>query len=75
MARRALEYALGNHPDAGITTETRLGHPTRAIPNRTDAVDAFVIGSHGGSSSDRPIVGNVARKEFRRSHVPVIAAR
>ncbi|WP_246986192.1 universal stress protein [Halorientalis marina] len=126
MARRALEYALENHPDAEITvmhvvgepspwgaaatsialeddieeaaeeraaevfadaqelaaeydveisTEVRLGDPSRAILNRTDDFDAVVIGSHGGSLADRLVVGNVAQKVFRRSPVPVIVAR
>lgn len=37
--------------------------------------DAVVIGSHGGSVVDRLIVGNVARKVFRNSPVPVVVAR
>jgi nucleotide-binding universal stress UspA family protein len=126
MARRALEYALENHPDAEITvmhvvgepspwgaaatsialeddieeaaeeraaevfaaaqelaaeydveitTEVRLGDPSRAILNRADDFDAVVIGSHGGSLADRLVVGNVAQKVFRRSPVPVLVAR
>jgi nucleotide-binding universal stress UspA family protein len=61
--------------DVDITTEVRLGDPTRAILNRTEDFDAVVIGSHGGSLSDRLIVGNVAQKVFRRSPIPVIVAR
>ena len=126
MARRALEYALENHPDADITvlhvvggpstmggvatalaleedleavaqeharevfdgardlaaeygvevtTEVQLGHPARAVLNRADDFDAVVIGTHGGSVADRLVVGDVARKVFRNSPVPVIVAR
>lgn len=126
MAKRALEYALENHPDAEITvlhvvgepspmmgiatglaleenleqaaeeraedifddareiaseheveisTDVRLGQPTRAILNRADDFDAVVIGSHGGSLVDRLVVGNVAERVFRRSPVPVIVVR
>jgi nucleotide-binding universal stress UspA family protein len=58
-----------------ITTEVQLGDPTRAILNRAEDFDAVVVGSHGGSMSDRLFVGNVAQKVFRRSPVPVIVAR
>ncbi|NLV07348.1 universal stress protein [Haloarcula rubripromontorii] len=126
MARRALAYALENHPDAEITvlhvvggpsplggaatalalsddieaaaeeraeevfddareraaeydveitTEVQLGHPVRAILNRAADFDAVVLGTHGGSLSDRLVVGNVAQKVFRNSPVPVIIAR
>lgn len=61
--------------DVEITTEVQLGHPTRAILNRADDLDVVVIGSHGGSVTDRLVVGNVAQKVFRRSPVPVIAVR
>jgi nucleotide-binding universal stress UspA family protein len=70
---RARELA-GEH-DSEITTEVKLGDPTRAILNRADDFDAVVIGTHGGSMADRLLVGNVAQKVFRRSPVPVIAAR
>lgn len=126
MARRALEYALENHPDAEttvlhvvgepspmlgtaagltleddleeavadrttelfdharalaaehdteITTDVQLGHPVRAILNRADDFDVVVIGSHGGSLTDRLFVGDVAQQVFRRSPVPVVVVR
>jgi nucleotide-binding universal stress UspA family protein len=59
---------LADEFDTEITTEVRLGHPTRAILNSADDFDAVVIGSHGGSLSDRLFVGNVAEKVFRRLH-------
>jgi nucleotide-binding universal stress UspA family protein len=58
-----------------LTTEVRMGDPSRAILNRADDFDAVVIGSHGGSLVDRLVVGNVAQKVFRRSPVPVTVAR
>jgi len=70
---RARELAADH--DIEITTEVKLGDPTRAILNRVEDFDAVVIGTHGGSMADRLFVGNVAQKVFRRSPVPVIAAR
>jgi nucleotide-binding universal stress UspA family protein len=58
-----------------ITTEIRLGHPARAILDRSDDFDAVVIGTHGGSMADRLVVGNVVQKVFRNSPVPVIVTR
>jgi nucleotide-binding universal stress UspA family protein len=58
-----------------ISNEYRLGHPVRAILDESEDFDAVVIGSHGGSLLDRLVVGNVAKKVFRRSPVPVIAVR
>lgn len=60
---------------AEITTDVRLGHPARAILNSADDFDAVVIGSHGGSLTDRLVIGNVAVKVVRQSPVPVIVAR
>jgi nucleotide-binding universal stress UspA family protein len=70
---RARELAAER--DIEIDTDVRLGHPARAILNRANGFDAVVIGSHGGSMSDRLFVGNVAQKVFRRSPVPVIVVR
>ncbi len=126
MARRALEFALGAHPDAEVTaltvvgepstmmgeaaglaladdveraarerarnvqdrareiaaeygtevdTDVQLGHPVRAILNRAGEYDAIVMGSHGGTLSERLFVGNVAEKVLRRSPVPVTVVR
>jgi nucleotide-binding universal stress UspA family protein len=126
MARRALEFALGAHPDAEVTaltvvgepstmmgeaaglaladdveraarerarnvqdrareiaaeygtevdTDVQLGHPVRAILDRAGEYDAIVMGSHGGTLSERLFVGNVAEKVLRRSPVPVTVVR
>lgn len=61
--------------DGEITTEVKIGHPSRAILNRAEAFDAVILGSHSGSLSDRLIVGNVAETVFRRSPVPVTVVR
>ena len=61
--------------DAGIETRVGTGHPARAILNRVEEFDTVVVGSHGGSISDRLLVGNVAEKVFRRSPVPVTVVR
>jgi len=61
--------------DVEIDTVVQVGHPTRAILNRADDFDVVVIGSHGGSVSDRLFAGNVAQKVFRRSPVPVVVVR
>jgi nucleotide-binding universal stress UspA family protein len=66
---------LATEYDTEVTTEVQLGHPARAILNRADDFDAVIIGSHGGSVSDRLFVGNVAQKVFHSSPVPVIVAR
>ncbi|MDT3436030.1 universal stress protein [Haloarcula sp. 1CSR25-25] len=70
---RARELAAEHELD--IDTEVRLGSPARAILNRAEDFDAVVIGSHGGSLTDRMLVGNIAQKVFRRSPVPVVVVR
>ncbi len=70
---RARELAAEH--DAEIETDVRIGQPARAILNRADDFDMVVIGSHGGSLTDRLFVGNVAKKVFRRSPVPVTVVR
>ena len=67
--------ALATEHDIEITTEVQLGHPARAILNRADDFDLVVIGSHGGSLTDRLLVGNITRKVFRNSPVPVTVVR
>ena len=61
--------------DAEIVTEVGFGHPARSILNTAGEFDAVVVGSHGGSLADRLVIGNVARRVFRRSPVPVVVAR
>jgi nucleotide-binding universal stress UspA family protein len=40
-----------------------------------ESYDAMVMGTHGGSLSDRLLVGNVAERVFRNSPVPVTVVR
>jgi nucleotide-binding universal stress UspA family protein len=61
--------------DLEVDTTVELGHPARAIVNRAAEFDLVVIGSHGGSLADRLFVGDVARRVFRRSPVPVTVVR
>jgi len=61
--------------DTEVETEVQLGNPIRAIVNRAEDFETVVMGSHGGSLSDRLFVGNVAEKVFRRSPVPVTVVR
>jgi nucleotide-binding universal stress UspA family protein len=61
--------------DTAIDTTIEMGHPARAIVNRAGEFDMVVIGTHGGSLSDRLFVGDVARRVFRRSTAPVTVVR
>jgi nucleotide-binding universal stress UspA family protein len=58
-----------------IATDVKAGHPARQILNRAEKFDTIVVGSHGGTLTDRLLVGNVAEKVFRRSPVPVTVVR
>lgn len=71
--QRAREIAVSS--DIEISTEVTLGSPAKEILARAEAFDTVVIGSHGGSWTDRLLVGNVAQKVFRRSPVPVTVVR
>jgi nucleotide-binding universal stress UspA family protein len=70
---RAREIAAGY--DAEIETEVGAGHPAREILDRADGFETVVIGSHGGSLTDRLLVGNVAERVVRHSPVPVTVVR
>jgi nucleotide-binding universal stress UspA family protein len=67
--------AVAEEYDAAIDTSIEMGHPARAIVNRAGEYDMVVIGTHGGSLSDRLFVGDVARRVFRRSPAPVMVIR
>lgn len=67
--------SIAEEYDSSIETELRVGHPVRGILARAEAFDTVVIGSHGGSLTDRLYVGNVAETIVRRSPVPVIVVR
>lgn len=60
-----------------IRTEFRVGHPVRAILSfiEDEPFDVVIMGTHGGKIADSLLVGNVAKKIFRRSPVPVTSVR
>lgn len=58
-----------------ITTTVAIGHPARQIVERSPDFDTVVIGSHSGSLADRLFVGNIAKKVFHSSPVPVVVIR
>ena len=70
---RAAEIA--DSYDAAVETAVALGHPGKAIVERSSEFDTVVMGSHGGSLSDRLFIGNVAERVFRRAPVPVTTVR
>ena len=70
---RAREIATEH--DTEIDTVVGYGSPAKDIVSRAEEFDTVVIGSHGGSLTDRLFVGNVARTVFRRSPVPVTTVR
>jgi len=64
--------------DIEVRTVVGVGDPARAIVNRADDYDTVVMGSHGEHSEDVTrgfLIGNVARKVFQRSPVPVTTVR
>ena len=70
---RAREIARAH--DIELETDVARGNPAKAIIDRAGNFDVVVIGSHGGSLTDRLFVGNIAQKVFRRSPVPVTVVR
>jgi nucleotide-binding universal stress UspA family protein len=70
---RARELAAER--DVEIETVIGYGHPAREIVNRASEFETVVLGSHGGSTADRLIVGDVAETVFNGSPVPVTVVR
>jgi len=69
---------LASAHDIDIRTVVGMGDPARAISTRATEYDTVVMGSHGKHSEDVTrgfLIGNVARKVFRRSPVPVTTVR
>ena len=70
--------SLAADHDVDVRTVVGVGDPARAIVTRADDYDTVVMGSHGEHSEDVTrgfLIGNVARKVFRRSPVPVTTVR
>jgi nucleotide-binding universal stress UspA family protein len=61
--------------DSDIEPIVETGSPARTIVNRAEEFDTVVIGSHSGSLADRLLVGNVAKRVFNHSPVPVTVVR
>jgi nucleotide-binding universal stress UspA family protein len=70
---RAAEIA--EEYNADLDTALAMGHPGKAIVERASEFDTVVMGSHGGSVSERIFIGNVAERVFRRAPVPVTTVR
>jgi nucleotide-binding universal stress UspA family protein len=60
---------------ADVETIVATGSAGRTIVNRAEDFDTVVIGSHSGSLADRLLVGNVAKRVFNHSPVPVTVVR
>ena len=67
--------AIADEYDASIETAVAMGHPAQAIVERAPEFDTVVIGSHSGNFADRMFIGDVAKRVFRRSPVPVTTVR
>ncbi|MFO7832779.1 MAG: universal stress protein [Halohasta sp.] len=70
--------SLAADHDAEIRTVVDVGDPARAIVIRAADYDTVVMGSHGQHSEAVArgfLIGNVARKVFQRSPVPVTTVR
>jgi nucleotide-binding universal stress UspA family protein len=67
--------AIAAEYDAEIDTAVRMGHPAKAIVESAPQYDVVVLGSHGGDIADNLFIGNVAKRVFRRSPVPVTTVR
>lgn len=73
VVERAREIAADH--DTEIDLQIGNGHPARVILDLAAEYDTVIVGSHGGSLTDRLFVGNVAEKIVRRSPVPVTVVR
>lgn len=76
-AEQVLDRAreIAREYEVELETDVAWGSPAKAIVERAEHFDAVVIGSHGGSLTDRLFTGNVAQTVFRRSPVPVTVVR
>jgi nucleotide-binding universal stress UspA family protein len=63
--------------DAGVETEERVGEPGRAIVEfASDSdIDEIIIGSHGRTDEERPLLGSVTETVVFRSPVRVLLVR
>ncbi|MUV61865.1 universal stress protein [Halobacterium sp. CBA1126] len=77
QADEVFESARGIAAERGreLDTELAFGSPAKVIVERAAEFDAVVMGTHGGTLSERLFSGNVAERVFRRSPVPVTTVR
>jgi nucleotide-binding universal stress UspA family protein len=73
VVERAREIGADHGAELGI--EVGNGHPARVILSVATEYDTVILGSHGGSLTDRLLVGNVAEKVVRRAPCPVTVVR
>ncbi|WP_302082756.1 universal stress protein [Salinibaculum rarum] len=75
-AEEATHYVANAAEEAGVEFEEhiRVGEPARAIRKfvEDEHIDLVVMGSHGRSGLSRVILGSVAEKVLRRTHLPVL---
>ncbi|RNI14611.1 universal stress protein [Methanohalophilus sp. RSK] len=63
--------------DIEIESKLLEGHPGHEIIDfaESNGIDLIVMGTHGKSGLDRFLLGSVAEKVTRNSHVPVMVVR
>lgn len=68
---------MADEHGANITTRTTVGEPGREIVEaaRESDVDQIIIGSHGRSDEERPLLGSVTETVVFRSPVRVLLVR
>lgn len=64
-------------PEGSCTTHIVQGYPADAILQvaKEEKVDMVVVGSHGHRGVEEVLLGSVAEKIIRKSHVPVLVVR
>lgn len=76
LARRSVEDLAERAKDRGLSVEkaVREGEPSKEIVEQAmdSDVDLIVVGTHGRGGFERALLGSVADKVVRTSHVPVM---
>jgi nucleotide-binding universal stress UspA family protein len=78
-ARAALEGFISKNinPDIQLVRAVRAGNPAAMILRYADeeGVDMIVMATHGRTGSRRAVLGSVADKVVRLTHIPVLAVK